>query len=218
MAHSCHNVYFVRHGESQANVAPMEALVGFHRDAQLTKSGKRQAIRTGEFLAKFEPDFKDCIFVCSLLVRAIETAILLTRAVTSKTFRPTIFIIEQVREYKWTQSSNPRPLDNLKEYLSKHYPDDIDRIDFSGVSQRHIYDVNQTSVLAEVSRFYRTATDLPFVLNSFRVRNGAHKKIVLISHGGYLQRNVSHGAKFHNCDVWYNGIFLHDPENKHARR
>jgi broad specificity phosphatase PhoE len=203
------DVYFVRHGESMANVHYLETLAGGHRDAQLSPTGVVQALEAGAYLDKFEPEFKDAVVVCSVLTRAIETAILLTRT-TPKSSRPTIFVIPHIREYKWTSSSNPRSLRRVKKYFRLRYPDDMDRLDFSGVTERDVESINKTSVFREVLRYHETANGtLEMILHTIKVRRGISKKIIVVSHGGFLRRNVSWPKIFGNCSIWYNGRFIY---------
>ena len=208
------NVYFVRHGESTANVHYVEALAGGHRDAQLSPTGVVQALEAGAYLDKIEPDFKDAAVVCSLLTRAIETAILLTRT-TPTSSRPTIIVIPHIREYKWTVSSNPRSLNRVKKYFRLRYPDDVDRLDFSGVTESDVESINKTSVFSEVLRYHKTTNNsLEMILHTIKVRLGMSKKIIVVSHGGFLRRNVSWPKSFGNCSIWYNNRFIYNVASK----
>lgn len=61
-------VYFVRHGESDANVAGIAAGGNFETD--LTKNGKNQAAKAGQDLKDKQID----LIVCSPMTRTVETA------------------------------------------------------------------------------------------------------------------------------------------------
>lgn len=62
------SVYFVRHGESEDNVAGLAS--GAERDASLTDNGRSQARQTGKALRDKQID----LIVCSPMTRAVETA------------------------------------------------------------------------------------------------------------------------------------------------
>jgi broad specificity phosphatase PhoE len=68
-------IYFVRHGESEANAAGIAAGGGL--DVSLTEDGRQQAQKVGEGLKKKEID----LIVCSPMKRAHETASIIAQTV-----------------------------------------------------------------------------------------------------------------------------------------
>lgn len=62
------NIYYVRHGQSEDNVAGLTS--GAERDAALTDEGRKQASLAGKLLQDKSID----LIVCSPMKRAVETA------------------------------------------------------------------------------------------------------------------------------------------------
>ena len=66
-------VYYVRHGESEANVAGIAA--GGNFETKLTKKGCEQAVKAGQELKDKAID----LIVCSPMIRTIDTATIIAR-------------------------------------------------------------------------------------------------------------------------------------------
>jgi 2,3-bisphosphoglycerate-dependent phosphoglycerate mutase len=74
-------IYFIRHGQSANNALFLEtqSRVGRHFDPELTTVGRQQAEVLGNFLLDNQDDYHIDVLYCSLMQRAVQTALPIAR-------------------------------------------------------------------------------------------------------------------------------------------
>lgn len=113
-----HEIYLVRHGESESNVASRRNEPFRKKDAKLTPRGQQQAVRVGRvFFRRREPS----VVLASPMRRTIETALLAFPAAE-------IHLASFVREFAQFAPSVSYRKAKTKSYIKRFYPKDYHRV------------------------------------------------------------------------------------------
>ena len=182
-------VYLIRHGESEANVALDLDNPNFYYDAKLTSYGKKQAEDAQKKLKNVDFD----LVLCSPLTRALQTFSLIFPNLSQEAV-----ILSFVREHSLCSSEVGRQ----PSILQKEFPDfNFDNLkDFWWNNNIHI---DKKKIIFE------SMEDLDKRVLIFKewIYKRSEKRIAIVSHGTFISRIINY--LLNNCEfeIWY-------PDNK----
>ena len=183
-------VYLIRHGQSEANVALDLDNPNFYYDAKLTSIGKKQAQNTQKKLSNIDFD----LLLCSPLTRALQTFDLIFPNLSQEAV-----ILPFVREHSLCSSEVGRQ----PTILAKEFPD----FKFNNLNNfwwnNNIY-INEKKIVSE------SMEDLDKRILIFKkwIYNRPEKKIALVGHGTFISRIINHFLNNCEFEIWY-------PDNNH---
>ncbi len=182
-------VYLIRHGQSEANVALDLDNPNFYYDAKLTTLGKKQAQNTKKKLKNIDFD----LVICSPLTRALQTFSLIFPNLSKEAV-----ILPLVREHSLCSSEVGRQ----PSILAKEFPD----FRFNNLKK---FWWNNNIYIDEKKIIFESMEDLDKRVLQFKrwIQKRPEKKIALVSHGTFISRIINY--LLNNCEfeIWY-------PDNK----
>ncbi len=114
-------IYFVRHGETEANVAKI--LAGGEYESPLTENGKSQAQKAGKKLKHKDID----VIVCSPMERTIDTATIIAKEIG---INPKDIIIDKAFIEVYNQYYSGKSYETLQQHIEQgKLVDDIEKPD-----------------------------------------------------------------------------------------
>ena len=178
-------VYLIRHGQSEANVALDLDNPNFYYDAQLTFLGKQQAEDTQKKLKNIDFD----LLLCSPLTRALQTFSIIFPNLSQEAV-----ILPFVREHSLCSSEVGRqPL-----ILAKEFPD----FKFNNLKK---FWWNNNIYIEEKKIIIESMDDLDKRVLIFKkwIHERSEKRIALVSHGTFISRIINY--LLNNCEftIWY---------------
>ena len=178
-------VYLIRHGESEANVALDLDNPNFYYDAKLTSYGKKQAQDTQKKLKNVDFD----LVLCSPLTRALQTFSLIFPNLPQEAV-----LLPFVREHSLCSSEVGRQ----PSILAKEFPDfNFDNLkDFWWNNNIHI---DKKKIIFESME----DLDKRVLILKEWINKRPEKRIALVSHGTFISRIINY--LLNNCEfeIWY---------------
>ena len=178
-------VYLIRHGQSEANVALDLDDPNFYYDARLTSLGKKQAQNTQAKLKNINFD----LLLCSPLTRALQTFSFIFPNLTEKAL-----ILPFVREHSLCSSEVGRQ----PSILAKEFPD----FKFNNLKK---FWWNNNIHIDEKKIIFESMEDLDKRVLIFKkwIHDRPEKRIALVSHGTFISRIINY--LLNNCEfeIWY---------------
>ena len=178
-------VYLIRHGQSEANVALDLDNPNFYYDAKLTSLGKEQAQDTQKKLKNLDFD----LVLCSPLTRALQTFTLIFPNLSQEAV-----ILPFVREHSLCSSEVGRQ----PSILAKEFPE------FKFDNLKNFW-WNNNIYIDEKKIIFESMEDLDKRVLIFKkwIQNRGEKKIALVSHGTFISRIINY--LLNNCEfeIWY---------------
>ena len=182
-------VYLIRHGESEANVATDLDNPKFYYDAKLTSFGKKQAQDTQKKLKNIDFD----LLLCSPLTRALQTFSLIFPNLSQEAV-----ILPFTREHSLCSSEVGRQPSILAEEFTDFKFDNLKNFWWN-----NNIDIDEKKIIFE------SMEELDKRVSIFKkwIHNRSEKKIALVSHGTFISRITNY--LLNNCEfeIWY-------PDNK----
>ena len=178
-------VYLIRHGQSEANVALDLDNPNFYYDAKLTSNGKKQAQDTQKKLKNIDFD----LMLCSPLTRALQTFSLIFPNLSHEAV-----ILPFVREHSLCSSEVGRQ----PSILEKEFPD------FKFNNLKNFWWNNDTYI-DEKKIIFESIEDLDKRVLIFKkwIQNRGEKKIALVSHGTFISRIINYLLDNCEFEIWY---------------
>ena len=178
-------VYLIRHGQSEANVALDLDNPNFYYDAKLTSLGKKQAQNTQKKLSNIDFD----LFLCSPLTRALQTFNIIFPKLSNKAV-----ILPFVREHLLCSSEVGRQ----PSILAKEFPE----FKFNNL---HDYWWNDNIEINEKKITSESIEDLDKRVLIFKkwIYNRSEKRIALVSHGTFISRIINYLLNNCEIEIWY---------------
>ena len=178
-------VYLIRHGQSEANVALDLDNPNFYYDAKLTSLEKKQAQDTQKKLKNIDFD----LMLCSPLTRALQTFSLIFPNSSKEAV-----ILPFVREHSLCSSEVGRQ----PSILAKEFPD------FKFNNLKNFW-WNNNIFIDEKKIIFESIEDLDKRVLIFKewIQNREEKRIALVSHGTFISRITNY--LLDNCEfkIWY---------------
>ena len=178
-------VYLIRHGQSEANVALDLDSPNFYYDAKLTSLGKKQAQDTQKKLKNIDFD----LMLCSPLTRALQTFSLIFPNLSKEAV-----ILPFVREHSLCSSEVGRQ----PSILAKEFPD----FKFNNLK---FFWWNNNIFIDEKKIIFESMEDLDKRVLIFKewIQNREEKRIALVSHGTFISRITNYLLDNCEFEIWY---------------
>ena len=178
-------IYLIRHGQSEANVALDLDNPNFYYDAKLTSLGKKQAQNAQKKLNNIDFD----LILCSPLTRALQTFSLIFPNLVQDAV-----ILPFIREHSLCSSEVGRQ----PSLLEKEFPD----FNFNNLKN---FWWNNDIPIDEKKIIFESMENLDKRVLLFKkwIQKRSEKRIALVSHGTFISRIINY--LLNNCEfeIWY---------------
>ena len=178
-------IYLIRHGQSEANVALDLDSPNFYYDAKLTSLGKKQAENTKNKLKNIDFD----LMLCSPLTRALETYSLIFPSSVKDAV-----ILPFAREHCLCSSEVGRQ----PSILQKEFPD------FHFDELKNFW-WNNDIPIDEKEIIYESMEDLDKRVLIFKnwIKKRAEKRIAFVGHGTFISRIIHYLLDNCEFEIWH---------------
>ena len=178
-------VYLIRHGQSEANVALDLDNPNFYYDAKLTSLGKKQAQDTQKKLKNIDFD----LMLCSPLTRALQTFSLIFPNLLQDAV-----ILPFIREHCLCSSEVGRQPSILQKEFPDFYFDKLKKFWW-----------NNDIPINEKKIIFESMEDLDKRVLIFKnwIKKRQEKRIAVVSHGTFISRIIDYLLDNCEFEIWY---------------
>ena len=178
-------IYLIRHGQSEANIALDLDNPNYYYDSKLTHIGKKQAQKTEKKLKNINFD----LMLCSPLSRALQTFSFIFPNLIQDAV-----ILSFVREH----STNSSEVGRQPAVLEKEFPD----FNFKNLNN---YWWNNDIPIDEKKIIFESMEDLDKRVLKFKkwIHKRSEKRIALVSHGTFISRITDYLLDNCEFEIWY---------------